>query len=168
VPAQDSLPGLEDAGVQPAPTARPADPFAAAVPEWLLERLDTINPRSRSASAKLLPCHRCRAPTLFAADLGLDLLTESTVDPAVLTPAAELEALLAGRYTVELEVSRFGGGIKMFRRDRWLITKQPGARRRYGVPQHRCGAPLGVPLPWSLLYPLESQLNLGVTREPPF
>lgn len=150
----------------------PADLFAAAVPEWLADQLEDLNPPRRSAYAKLVPCGRCGAPVLHAADMGLDLVTESTVDPLLLTPDTEVEVLLAGRYVVELEVLRFGRGIMFYRRDRWLILKPASTRKRFPVPQHRCGSVVGVPLPWQLLYPQPFALihnPLGDPNdEPPF
>lgn len=131
----------------------PADPFTAAVPGWLREALEDVNPARRSAYVKLHPCPRCASPVLTAADMGLDLMADSTVDPALLTADTEVEALLAGRYTAELDVSRHGAGVMVFRRDRWLMLKPAGARGRFAVPEHRCRHPLGVPIPWQILYP---------------
>lgn len=130
-----------------------ADPFSAEVPAWLRDRLEGINPARRSAYSKLVPCGRCGSAVLHAADMGLDLMTESTVDPRLLTPDTEVEVLLAGRYVVELDVLKFGRGIMMFRRDRWLVQKPAATRKRFPVPEHRCGSAVGVPLPWQLLYP---------------
>lgn len=172
---QEALPGLDGVGVPGGgrnAADAPADPFAAAVPAWLRERLEELNPARRSADAKLVPCGRCGAPVLEAADLGLDLMADSRVDPAILDADAEVAALLGGRYTAELEVSRFGGGIRVFRRDRWLMPSPAGSRRRFAVPEHRCGAPLGVALPWQMVYPQVYQQHLTTSErgsnEPPF
>lgn len=138
------------------PTAVPVSPFAAAVPAWLADRLEGpegINPERRGPFAKLVPCGRCGLPVLTAADAGLDYVTESTADPYLLDADTELQALMAGRYTVEADVLGYGRGIMLYRRDRWLITKPATARRRYCLPQHKCGPPVGVPLPWQLLFP---------------
>lgn len=148
-----------------------ADPFTAAVPEWLRDRLEDVNPARRSAYAKLVPCGRCGSPVLHAADMGLDLMTDSTADPRLLDADTEVEVLLAGRYTVELDVLKFGRGIMIFRRDRWLIQKPAGARKRFAAPGHRCGSAVGVPIPWQMLYPqLFAQIHnpVGENLEPPF
>lgn len=149
----------------------PADPFTAAVPGWLRERLEDVNPARRSAFAKLVPCRKCQAPVLYAADMGLDLMAESRVDPFILDADAELAVLLAGRYTVEADVLKFGRGIMLYRRDRWLIQKPAGTRRRYTVPEHRCGEPAGVALPFQMLYPHlfeQTHNEPGADHEPPF
>lgn len=109
----------------------------------------------RSAFAKLEECRRCGALTLYAADMGWDLMTEARVDLALLDRGLEVEALLAGRGTAELEVMRHGGGPLVFTRDRWLVRKDPAARRRLWVPHHVCGVPLGYPLPLAMVFPFE-------------
>lgn len=162
---QEPLFTLEPAASSAAPI--PADPFQAAVPGWLAERLEGLEPARRSAYVRLRPCGKCRAPVLEAADMGLDLCDDSRVDPAVLDPAAELEVILSGRYTADLEVSRWGLPM-LFRRDAWLI----GGRKRpwrFVVPEHRCRAPAGLVLPWTIIYPsIEPEPRNGETNECPF
>ena len=148
-----------------------ADPFLAAVPGWLADALEDVNPARRGAYAKLVPCGRCRGPVLYAADMGLDLMADSTVDPTLLEASTELQSLLGGRYTVEAEVLGGGRGIMLYRRDRWLIGKPAGARKRFALPEHRCGAPIGVLLPWQVLYPhvyAQTHNQVGEHLEPPF
>lgn len=155
----------------PGADVAPADPFTAAVPAWLADRLEGINPERRGPFAKLVPCPRCASPVLHAADAGLDLMTDSTVDPNLLTAEAEVLALLAGRYTVEADVLGYGRGIMLFRRDRWNIATPPAARKRYALPEHRCGPTVGVPLPYQMLYPhLYAQIHnpKDHDNDPPF
>jgi hypothetical protein len=94
----------------------------------------------------------------YAADMGLDLMGESTVDPRLLDRGLEVTALLAGRYTCELEPSRHGGGPLLYRRDRWLAPTEPNARRRLWVPEHKCNDPIGHELPLEMIYPFEFRL----------
>lgn len=143
---------------------------APAPADWLAEVVLAGMSWRRSAVARLAPCRRCEAWTFHAADLGLDLMTESTVDPALLDRGLELEALLAGRFTAELEINRHGGGPFIHRRDRWSTPTEPAVRGRVWVPEHRCFEPLGVPLPLEIFYPLESRLGreVGGHDEPPF
>jgi hypothetical protein len=131
--------------------AGPADPV---LEEILLAGLTW----RRSAYAKLARCRKCEALVLFAADMGLDLMAESTVDPALLDRGLEVACLLAGRYTCELEVMRHGGGPLVYRRDRWLAPTEPNTRRRLWVPEHKCNNPVGHQLPMSMLYPFEYRL----------
>jgi hypothetical protein len=109
----------------------------------------------RSARARLEACRKCSALTLYAADMVLDLMGESRVDLRLLDRGLEVEALLAGRYTAELEVSRHGGGPLIYRRDRWLAPVEPNTRRRLWVPQHICNKPIGHELPLEVIYPAE-------------
>lgn len=146
-----------------APGADPEHPADPVLEEILIAGLTW----RRNARAKLEECRKCSGLTLFAADLGLDLMTESRVDPALLDRGLEVEALLAGRYTCELEVSRHGGGPMIFRRDRWLAPTEPNARRRLWVPEHVCGQPIGYPLPLVMIYPAEYRQRV-VTGPPPF
>ena len=144
----------------------PADDVGAA-PGWLEAVLESDLAWRRSAVARLAPCRKCSALTLHGADLGLDLMTESTVDVRILDRGLEVEALLAGRYTAELEVRRYGGGPMIFRRDRWLAQKEPNVRRRLWVPQHVCGQPIGWEIPLAMIYPFESRRRVLAT-DPPF
>ena len=145
-----------------------ADPGSAADPaDWLDAVLEAGGSWRRSAFARLAPCRRCAALVLHGADMGLDCLTESTVDPAVLDRGLEVEALLAGRYTCELEVRKHGGGPVIFRRDRWLVPTEPNSRKRLWVPEHVCREPLGYPLPLEVIYPAESR-KVVRDEHPPF
>lgn len=153
----------------------PADALTAAagaddapgVAPWLEEVLLADLTWRRSAVSRLAPCRRCSALTLHAADLALDLMTESTVDPRVLDRGMEVEALLAGRYTAELEVMRHGGGPLIHRRDRWTTPTEPASRGRFWVPEHKCYQPLGHVVPLEIFYPFESR-KLEAQIEPPF
>lgn len=137
-------------GADGADAPRPAD-------GWLGEVLEAALTWRRSAVARLAPCRRCGALTLHAADMGLDLLTESTVDPRLLDRGLEIRALLAGRFTAEVEPRRHGGGPLIFRRDADLAKRVPAVRRRLWVPEHKCFDPLGHEVPLELFYPFESQ-----------
>lgn len=144
---------------------------ASGVEPWLAEVLAGAVTWRRSAKAKLEECRKCRALTFYAADMGLDLLTESRVDVRLLDRGLEVEALLAGRFTAEVEPSRHGGGPLVFRRDADLARRDPAARRRLWVPEHVCGALLGHEVPLSLFYPFEFQEYLrsqNVSNECPF
>lgn len=147
--------------------AAPADP--AARPAWVEEVLLAGLTWRRSAAARLAPCRKCGGLTLHAADVGLDLMTESTVDLTLLDRGLELVALLAGRFTAELEISRHGGGPMIFRRDRWLAPTEPNARRRLWVPEHVCNNPLGYEVPLEIIYPAEAAAARRVSSaDPPF
>lgn len=140
----------------------PADPVTAvdtppAAGHWLDAVLEAGLTWRRSAFARLAPCRKCSALTLHAADLGLDLMTESTVDPRILDRGLEVRALLAGRYTAELEVRKHGGGPVIYRRDRWLAKREPNHRKRLWVPEHKCNDLIGYPIPLEIIYPTESR-----------
>lgn len=160
----------QEALFQLAAPAEDVTPAAtAARPAWVEEILLAALTWRRSAKAKLEPCRKCRALTLYAADMGLDLCGESRVDVRLLDRGLELEVLLTGRYTCELEVSRHGGGPLVFRRDRWLAPTEPNARRRLWVPGHACGQVVGHELPLAMIYPAEYRAAQRVTSErPPF
>lgn len=146
-----------------------ADPGGSppAVASWVDAVLEADLGWRRSAKARLAPCGRCGVLVLHAADMGLDLMTESTVDLRLLDRGLEVEALLAGRYTAELEVARHGGAPMIFRRDRWLAAREPNERRRLWVPEHKCHDPLGFVLPLEIVYPFESR-RIEINDEPPF
>ena len=130
------------------------DPAGALAP-WVEEILIGDLAWRRSAVARLAPCRKCGGLTLYAADMGLDLMTESTVDPRLLDRDLEIRVLLAGRFTAELEVRRHGGGPLIFRRDRWLAAREPNSRKRLWVPEHKCNEPVGYELPLEMIYPFE-------------
>lgn len=144
----------------------PAGAPAARAP-WLEAVLEADLAWRRSAVARLAPCGRCGVLVFHAADLALDLMTESTVDPRVLDRGLEVAALLAGRYTAELEVNRHGGGPFIHRRDRWTAPTEPAVRGRFWVPEHKCFDPLGHELPLECFYPFESR-TIGEQNDPPF
>lgn len=138
-----------------------AVPVADTPPAWLAAVLEVSATWRRSAHAKLERCRWCGAWTLFAADMGWDLMTEARVDPALITRDLEVACLLAGRGTAEVEVSRAGGGPLVFSRDRWLALRDPAERGRLWVPLHVCGAPLGWALPLEVFFPLEFKIYGG-------
>lgn len=129
-----------------------AGSFAAAVPEWLAAELDRINPAGRSAYAALVACPRCDAPVLKGPNVQEGGVEDLTADPAILDAEAELGVLLAGGYTVEVQPGGEGMAPMLFRRDRWLVRRPPGSRRRFTAPGHVCGNTPGVPAPWSMIF----------------
>lgn len=153
---QDALFGIPDGWVAADKPghhrAKPADPFTAALPEWLAAGLDALNPSGRSAYARLVPCPRCRAPVLNGPNVQDGGVDDVTADPAVIGPEDELAVLLGGGYAVEVEVRRYGAGIVLYRRDRWLMQRPPSTRRRFAAPSHRCGVSAGHPAPWAMLF----------------
>lgn len=162
--------GLFDVGgLEPAVTASPAEAQATA-DTWLDAVLEAGAGWRRSARARLAPCRKCGALTLYAADMALDLMTESRVDVRVLDRGLEVQALMAGRYTAEVEPARHGGGPLIYRRDRWLAAKEPNARRRLWVPEHVCWDPLGWEIPLEIIYPAEARAARRDTSrvDPPF
>lgn len=141
---------------------------AGPVLSWLEEVLLADLAWRRSAVARLAPCRKCQALTLHATDSTWAGLTEVTVDPRLLDRGLEVQALLAGRGTAELEVRGHGGGPLIFSRDRWLAAREPNARRRLWVPEHVCGQPVGWELPLELVYPFESRRRVEASDVPPF
>lgn len=139
----------------PSPAADPAVPADPVLEEVLIASQGW----RRSAVSRLAPCRRCGALTFHAADMGLDLCAESTVDPRQLDRGLEVACLLAGRYTAELEVRPHGGGPLIYRRDVWLTRREPRERRRLWVPEHKCNNPIGYELPWEIFYPMEYSLS---------
>lgn len=154
----------------PAALVTQADPVSAAG-EWWEAIVEADFARSRSAVARLAPCRRCSALVLSAADRTLDECADSVVDARLLDRGLEVAALLAGRYTCELEVSAHGGGPRLFRRDAWLAPREPWERRRLWVPAHVCHEPIGFELPLQVIYPAEYQQftrSQNVSNVPPF
>ena len=152
---------------EPAGGPAAADPFTAAVPEWLAAELDRINPAGRSAYAALKPCARCGHPVLSGPNVQEGGVEDLTVDPAILTPDAELGVLLAGGYSAEVEPRR-GRAPALFRRDRWLIRKPAGTRGRFTAPGHVCGTFPGVAAPWTMIFDMSNHHERNFNDCPPF
>lgn len=154
----------------------PADGLGGAGPAggagpgltWLEEVLLADQTWRRSAVARLAPCRKCQALTLHATDSTWAALTEVTVDPRLLDRGLEVQALLAGRGTAELEVRGHGGGPLVFSRDRWLAAREPNTRRRLWVPVHKCHDVIGHELPLEMIYPFESRTIGERNEHPPF
>lgn len=169
---QDALFDVDGRDPKPAPRGRPrtppADPFAAAVPGWLVAVLDVVNPAGRSASAKLIPCPSCGVPVLAGPNVQESGVEDLVADPRILSAEAQLAVLLAGRDVVEVE-PRNGGPPRLFRRDRWLMGSTR-KRPRFAAPSHACHDTPGVPAPWSMLYPNVPNHDESENRyvDPPF
>lgn len=79
-------------------------------------------------------CPRCRARTITGVTLPPGFAVE--VDPAVLDPAAELEAILEGRWTYTLHT---GADQLAHRGARQIEGRPAGSRVRESVHrEHRC------------------------------
>lgn len=150
---QDALfefgPAAVPARVRP---PKPADVFAAVVPEWVRFRIQVTNPARLSANgpAALVPCDRCGLPVLHGPNIQESGVEDLTADLTDLDAAAELDVLLAGRGTIEVEPGRYG--VRLFGRDHWLIRKPASSRGRFAAPSHACFRPAGTPVPWEQIF----------------
>lgn len=156
-----------------APAADPGpQPFATWVPDWLWAAAGWLNPVRLSPLAKLEPCQRCHEPILRAQDGTVQEAFQLRVDPRLLTPAAELEEVLAGRLTVELATSAGPRPPRLYSRDQWRMADTPGRPRPLVVPTHGCGRITGVELPWEMIYPQTYRMTKSHGEnglaEPPF
>jgi hypothetical protein len=118
------------------------------IPAWVTQTAQTQNPARTSTTATLTACPRCTTPTLTAID-SWDEAHTATIDPTHLTPAEELHALRTGRPTYELHPSQWSAPT-IKRRTRWTITANRA--RPIVTPIHKCGEPLGQPIPWQIIY----------------
>lgn len=88
--------------------------------------------------------HRCGAVVLVGLDDDLCAL-QAVVDPAPLTAAGELAAVLTGRWTYRADAAPDGRRVQLVRRDRWNMRTPPSQ-----VPvlaEHRCGLQLSLAPP---------------------
>lgn len=88
-------------------------------------------PHLITTAPALVPCRSCRRPQLVATVDGLD----RHVDPAPLTSAGELAALLAGRATYNL------AGLNRDHLIRRTVHHIRGGRRHPVVADHTCQPP---------------------------
>lgn len=125
------------------------------MPAWLLEQIRTEHPEAFGHKARWRQC-RCGAVVLHGADWTHDWAGEADVDPAQLTTAMELEAVLAGRRTYEVMVRDTGRTLRS--RDQWRIQAHPPETLTDTVcPTHRCGEPLGTPIPYTRFSIIEGE-----------
>lgn len=143
-------------------TQRTPDTWTANLPSWVTKAIH-YQPRRLSATARLTPCPRCQTITLYALDTGYDECDTTRTDLTLLTTGDEIQALLAGRTTHELQAKITG--ITIRHRNHWRIASNPANTSHHPVaPNHRCGQRIGYPIPWNLLYTEPK----GTNSEPPF
>jgi len=119
------------------------------------------NPARRGEAARLEECDRCAGPVLAIVDLW-----PAEVDPRLLDTAGELEAMLAGRLTWDLWQT---DPVQLVRRDLWRIRAAPAGRTaRLVLASHVCFRPLGLEIPWGLLYPRAKNQYTGEIENAPF
>lgn len=129
----------------------PPPPWTNALPPWLATTITPDQPRL-GKTANLQPCKRCGAITLHALDTGLDYLTDTRVDPTLLTNDQELQALLTGRTTHTLRTGHTTDPEIAYR-NRWTIRAHPANTSRHPiVPNHVCHQTIGYPIPWETIY----------------
>ena len=129
----------------------PPPPWTATLPAWLAATIPPDTPRL-SKTANLQPCRRCGALTFHAFDAGHDYVTDTRVDPTLLTNDQELHALLTGRTTHTLRTSTTTNPEIAYR-NRWVIQAHPANTNKHPVvPNHICHQPIGYPIPWETIY----------------
>lgn len=138
-----SQPALTPELERPQPEA-PAD---GTMPAWLKKQIEIGNPTAFGKLAGWRKC-RCGQWTISGWDANDDYAGHAVTDPAMLTTAQEATALLARRWTYNLIIDNGTQAITLSRRDQWQIPAHPATGWRYPVtPAHRCGQPLGQPIP---------------------
>lgn len=138
------------------------------LPNWLADNIEPTIPRL-SETANLIPCPKCHTPTLQALDWDLDYRATTTTDTTLLTTNQELQALTNGRTTHELRIT--ATGIIINQRNTWNLAARPANTNHYPIaPSHQCRQPLGIPIPWELLFPAIHQAAQPTDpdQQPPF
>ncbi|WP_181034116.1 hypothetical protein [Arthrobacter sp. GMC3] len=130
---------------------KPKDAWLNALPNWLADSIEFTIPRL-GTTANLIPCHKCGVPVLQALDWDHDYTWATTTDTTLLTTNQELQALIQGRTTHELRI--VWDGITINHRNTWnLATRDANHNKHPIAPNHQCHQPLGIPIPWELLFP---------------
>lgn len=135
------------------------------LPNWLADSIELTSPRL-AETANLIPCPNCQVPVLQALDWDLDYKAQTTTDTTLLTTNQELQALINGRTTHELRIG--WAGITINGRNTWTLTARDANHNRHPIaPSHQCRHPLGIPIPWELLFPEIHQASAWVDPDQP-
>lgn len=117
------------------------------LPAWLRQQIETQHPNTFGRLAGWHKCPRCKAWTLAGWEALDDYAGHATVDPLQLDTLNETRAILAGRTTYELIIENTGAKT-LRRREQHGIAAKPATTHRYPIlPAHKCGQPLGAPIP---------------------
>lgn len=135
------------------------------LPNWLADSIELISPRLAD-TANLIPCPKCGVPVLQALDWDLDYKAQTTTDTTLLTTNQEIQALTTGRTTHELRLT--ATGIIINQRNQWtLATKDANHNTHPIAPNHQCRHPLGIPIPWQILFPDIHQQSIWIDPDQP-
>lgn len=144
------------------------DTWLNQLPNWLADHIESIIPRL-TETANLTPCPKCNTPTLQALNWDLDYCAPTTTDTTLLTTNQEIQALTTGRTTHQLHIT--AKGITINQRNTWNLTAhQANTNPNPIAPNHKCHQPIGIPIPWTTLYPTIHQNSIWTdpNQPPPF
>ena len=138
------------------------------LPNWLADHIELTSPRLAD-TANLIPCPKCETPVLQALDWDLDYCAPTTTDTTLLTTHQEIQALTTRRTTHELRIG--WAGITINQRNQWTLATTDANHNPHPIaPNHQCRHPLGIPIPWQILFPDIHQQSIWIDPDqpPPF